>query len=301
MRAVRRLNMFKKFLNKSQPYFLIGPALIVLLALAFIPLVYNLALSLFKTSGGDMFGTFVGFDNYVEVFTDDAFWSALTITLTFTVLTVAIELCLGFTIAMLLNYKFLRCKGIFRSLFILPMVCAPVLVGVLWRMLYFPDYGVINYIFHDVLHILPEVVWLGNGTTAFISLMITDIWYTTPLIILILLAGLKSLPDQPYESARLDGASGRQSFMYITLPMMKPFIMVALLLRVMDAVKIFDLPWTMTSGGPGTSTQTLNMLLYVTGFKSGNLNGASALSVIITLIMLLVSSYFIYSTVKNSK
>jgi multiple sugar transport system permease protein len=294
----RNYNLIK---TRIQPFILLFPSLLVLAFLAFYPLLYNLILSVYNWSLSKGFEDLIWFKKYISLFTSFEFWNSLKITVLFTIITVTIELILGFGIALMLNYKFLKYKKIFRSLFMIPMILSPVIVGSLWRMMYDPKYGVINYIFHDVLKLMPDIVWLGKGTTAFIAIMIADIWYTTPLMILILLAGLESLPDQPFESAKIDGANNIQLFTKITLPLMKPFIAIALLLRIIDAIRVFDLPWIMTMGGPGTSNQTMSILTYLKGFKYLKINDAAALAIVFIIIIALISSYFIHSVVKNTR
>jgi len=273
--------------------------MLALTFLAIYPLVYTLILSVYNWSIKEGLEDFVWFNNYTSLLTSSEFWNSLKITVLFTVITVTIELILGFGIALMLNNKSLRCKKLFRSLFMIPIILSPVVVGSLWRMMYHADYGIINYIFHDILKLLPNIVWLGKGTTAFISIMIADIWYTTPLILLILLAGLQSLPSQPFESAKIDGANSIQLFTKITLPLMKPYILIALLMRIIDAIRVFDLPWVMTGGGPGTYNQTTSILMYLKGFKYLEINEASALGVILIIIIALISTYFMRSLMQH--
>lgn len=286
----------KKKRSKSILWFVL-PAVLALLAISIYPLIRSITLSFYsynllrpdRTS-------FIGLGNFMNAFTDSNFWNALKRTAYFTILGVSIELILGMLIALLLNRNF-RGKGIVRSLMIVPMILSPVAVGLVWRILYDYDAGMVNY-FLSFLGVSRHA-WLGDQTTALLSLIATDIWQWTSFCFLVCLAGLENIPQEPFEAARIDGANRLQSFRYLTLPFMKPVITVVFTLRVIDSVKMFDLVFIMTNGGPGRSTETMNFFIYQTAFKFFHIGRASSYAVILTVLMSFTVSLLIKSLKKG--
>ena len=200
---------------------------------------------------------------------------------------VSSQLILGFAMALLINRPHIKGIGVVRTLIILPMSITPIVVGLMWRILYNPSFGLINA-FLGLLGIVgPE--WLGSKDTALLSVILVDIWQWTPFMFLMMTAGLQSLPAEPFEAALVDGASGFQILRLITLPLMKPIILVAVLFRIIDGFKVstFDSIFIMTKGGPGSITQTLNIYAFLTGFEWFNLGYASAM-VVFTLVLLTI-------------
>ncbi|WP_099771537.1 carbohydrate ABC transporter permease [Mesotoga sp. H07.pep.5.3] len=273
------------------------PAVLVLLAISIYPLIRSITLSLYNYNllKPDRIN-FTGLGNYVNAFTDSNFWNALKRTAYFTVFGVSIELILGMLIALLMNRDF-RGKGIVRSLMIVPMILSPVAVGLVWRILYDYDAGMVNY-FLSFLGVSKHA-WLGDQTTALLSLIATDIWQWTSFCFLVCLAGLENIPQEPFEAARIDGASRLQSFRYLTLPFMKPVLTVVFTLRIIDSVKMFDLVFIMTNGGPGRSTETMNFFIYQTAFKFFHIGRASSYAVILTVLMSFTVSLLIKSLKKG--
>jgi len=188
-----------------------------------------------------------------------------------------IETVLGVAIALILN-RDMRGKNVIKTLFLLPMVATPVAVGMVWLLMYEPSIGVINY-FLKLLG-LPQGLWLASPAQALGSLILVDVWQWTPMITLIVLAGLAALPSEPYEAALVDGASTLQSIRLITLPLLQPTILAAMTLRAIDAFKTYDIIYTMTQGGPGYATETLNIYSFVLGFQYFQMGKASALLII---------------------
>jgi multiple sugar transport system permease protein len=178
-----------------------------------------------------------------------------------------------------------------RALLIVPMMVTPVVVGVIWRMALNPDYGVINYLL-SLLHVAgPD--WLSSPSLAMVSIVLTDVWLSTPFVTIIIIAGISSLPRDPFEAAKVDGANAFQSFFYITLPLLKPVIWVAVMFRLIDSFKRFDSIFIMTGGGPGIATETLNLYAYNTAFFYMDTGYASALASFLFIIIAVVSIFTI--------
>lgn len=229
-----------------------------------------------------------GLNNYKTfLFEDPYFFTAFKVTMIYLSGTVPVQFVLGLVTALILNQIVGRVIGFLRTTMIIPTIMTPVIVGIIWRLMYNPDAGMLNY-FLSLLG-LPAVNWTGMPLTALPSVMIADIWEWTPFMALVMLAGLRALPQEPYEAAVVDGASSWQVFRNITLPLLAPTMLVALLIRLMDAFKTFDLVFVLTQGGPGMSTEILNYYTYRYGFKFFHLGYASALSWFLVIIVTIVS------------
>jgi len=265
----------------------ISPVVIFLLVLTLLPTIYLFYLSLCRWDVITGTPTFNGLMNYINLFRDQVFWASLRRTLIFVAASVSSQLILGFAMALLINRPHIRGIGIVRTLIILPMSITPIVVGLMWRILYNPSFGLINSLLDFFGIVGPE--WLGSKDTALLSVIIVDIWQWTPFMFLMMTAGLQSLPTEPFEAALVDGASGFQILRLITLPLMKPIILVAVLFRIIDGFKVstFDSIFIMTKGGPGSITQTLNIYAFLSGFEWFNLGYASAM-VVFTLILLTI-------------
>jgi multiple sugar transport system permease protein len=277
-----------RFYRRFEPAFYIAPAFIVLAIVLLYPLGYSLWLSVHQwmLRSFRQGVPFIGFKNYIDLFSNPDFLNSIKITFTFVIIAVSIEFILGMLLALLLNQE-VRGKGLFRAMILLPMMCTNVVIGLMWRLLLNYQYGLVNY-YLGRLDILP-VEWLSSPKVAMASVIIVDVWNTTSFVALMLLAGLQSLPDEPFEAARIDGASGLQSFYYLTLPLLRPVILVALLWRFIDTFRIFDVIYLLTSGGPARVTETVSIYVYRYGFQSFNLGLAAAASFIMLLIMLIIA------------
>jgi len=265
-----------------------APAVLVLLATTLVPFVYLFYNSLthWDLRRAYQGQSFIGLSNYADILHDGLFWSSVETTLIAAAGVVAVELTLGMLLALLFVRQFPG-KRVFRSLFLLPLIMTPVVVGLTWRMLYNSDLGMINYLLRSA-H-LPTPNWLASAELALPSIIITDAWHQTPFVTLMFVAGLQSLPNEPNEAARLDGASPWQLFWRITLPQLRPLIFLALIFRATDAIRLFDTIYVMTNGGPANATQTLNMYAYKVGFAFLNMGYGSALAVVLLLICLVIS------------
>jgi len=275
-------------MRRLEPAFYIAPAFIALGVVLLYPLGYSLWLSFHQwTMRTFRQGVpYVGFANYSTLFSSPDFLNSIRITFTFVFLAISFEFILGMALALLLNHE-VKGRGIFRSLILLPMMCTNVVIGLTWRLLLNYQYGLVNY-YLGVLGFAP-IEWLSSPKVAMASVVLVDVWNTTSFVALMLLAGLQSLPEEPYEAARIDGASGVQTFFYLTLPLLRPIILVALLWRFIDTFRIFDVIYLLTAGGPARVTETVSIYVYRYGFQSFNLGIASAASFIMLLIMLLVA------------
>ena len=265
------------------------PAAIFIFSMMVFPVLYTFWVSLTDwslTSGGD--ANFIGLKNYEVLLKDPRFYNALKLTVYFTVLAVTVETVLGVAIALVLNREF-RGKNTLKTILLLRMVATPVAIGLCWTLFYEPTVGLANYTMR--LLGLPASKWLADQATVIPSLALVDIWEWTPMIALIVLAGLASLPSEPFEAALVDGASSWQVFRHVTLPLLTPTILVAVVLRSIDAFKTFDIIYTMTGGGPGFASETINIYAYTLGFQYFRFGAAS--SALVALLALVLGSSLI--------
>ena len=258
------------------------PALLVVGAVIIFPWSFTVWMSAFDWKIGSV-AHFVGFDNYTQLATNTRFLESILHTFYFTVLAVVFPLILGTAAALIFHREF-PLRGMLRSIFTMPMMATPVAVALVWTMMFHPQQGVLNYLLSLVG--LPPSLWVYSPTWVIPSLVLVEIWHWTPLIMLIVLGGLAALPTEPYESARLDGASEWQLFRYITLPLLAPFLIVAAVIRTIDALKAFDTIYVISQGGPGTASETINLYLYLQAFAFYNVGNASAVVVVFFVIIL---------------
>jgi len=271
------------------------PAVAIVLFLAIFPLVMSLALSFTNynfTTLSQQGVRFTGLKNWDRLIHDARFWLTLKNTVMFMAVALPLQYCLGLLIALVLNQDFIRGRKFFRVCFLLPMMLSPVAVGfVIGRMMFNERLGPIN----DLLQRLglPAVKWLSDGTLAMISLIIVDTWQWTPLVMILLLAGLQSLPQEPYEAAAIDGASRWQTFRYLTFPMLLPVTFTAILIRGVEMFKLLDIAVVVTGGGPGQATETITMYAYQVAIKNFDLGYASALSYVLLALVVVTSTIFV--------
>jgi len=279
-----------KWSEKNLKYLLIAPTVFLLLVLTVYPLIYAVIASFHVINIRTGENVFVGFKNFIEIFKDQYFWNAFKNTIIFTGVGVTIEFTLGLILALFLSSKIVG-RNIFRSLLLSPMMLPPIVVAVIFKIIYIPEFGIINWLLG--LFGIRGILWEASVHTALPSLILVDIWEWTPFMFLILLAGLQSLPLDPYEAAVVDGASGSQIFRYITFPLLKPVIVIALLLRTMDTLRIFDQIFIMTGGGPANTTETLSLYIYRHGFRFYNIGYATAMSFLLLIFTVIISNFFI--------
>jgi multiple sugar transport system permease protein len=264
------------------------PTTAVMLLVFGLPLLFSLWLSTEAWSPDQSVfgGKFAGIDNYQDLLTDPEFIGSLTLTIGYTAAAVAAELAVGLGIALLLNID-LPWIGVFRTCLIIPMMITPVVAAFCWKLLLDPDHGVINYFLSQ------HIVWLGRPDTALLSVGIVNVWQNAPYVAILLLAGLRSLPSEPVEAARIDGASPLQMFWHVTLPLLRPYILVALLLRMIFEFRSFDNVYVMTSGGPADATMVLSMYTYLASFVRFDMSLGAAASWVMMVISVAMCGLFI--------
>ncbi len=272
---------------------LAAPAIATILLIAVIPLAGTIWDSLFRLSlrFENAPRPFVGLDNYVSVLSDDAWFNALSITGLVAGVSVAAELVLGMIIALLINRSF-RGRGIVRASVLVPWALTTVVSAKMWAWIYDGRYGVANDLLMRLHLIDAPIIFLVRPEVTIWAMITAEIWKTTPFMALLLLAGLQLIPAELYEASALDGASPWQAFWRVTLPLLKPTILVAMLFRTIDAARMFDLPRVLTNGGPGKSTETIVLYTYNTLFTSLNFGYGSTLAVVTFVIVMFIS--FIY-------
>jgi multiple sugar transport system permease protein len=266
-----------------------APGLLLLSAVIAFPVGWALFTSLFEyTLLAPGFHDFAGVRNYTQALADDGFRHAAWVTLTFIAAVVLLEFLLGFFVALMLNATE-RGRNAYYVILLCPLLMNPVVVGLIWRMFLHPTLGIVNYLLGEIG--IAPVNWLGDADIAFWTVVLVDIWHQVSFMIVLLLAGLSALPAEPYEAARVDGANPLQSFWYITLPLMRPVIVVTLLIRVIFAIKTYDLIYIMTRGGPGTATDLVSYYIYRRAFVSLELGQACAMSGILLAVVVAVTFY----------
>lgn len=268
------------------PYLLTAPTVAVLFALSIYPLFYAIKTSLQTNEGVWSFG------NFKRLFSDDFFFSAMAHTFVFASIALTLEFLIGLSLALLLDSR-LRGKNVFRALLLAPMMLPPVVVGVVWRLMFNSDFGAINGTLKGFGLDTTNLIWLASPKLAFLSIVIVDVWQWTPFVFLILLAGLQAIPNEPYEAALIDGSSAWQTFKNITLPLLKPAILIVLLLRTMDLLRVFDSIFILTEGGPGNATETISLYIYRTAFRFGDFGYATAMSFVLLILTNFISATYI--------
>jgi len=270
------------------PYLLISPALIIFLAVVFLPAINAILMSFqsYDLRRPSRIG-FIGLDNYIAIFNDSLFWQSLWKTFLWVTFGVGFQFILGFVLALLLHKKFFG-RGFVRSVSLIPWVTPGVLIGLMWRWIYDGNYGVLNDILLKFGIIQEKIPFLAQQATAFPSVILTIIWQGIPFFALMILAGLQGIPTELYDAADVDGANGFQKLVRITIPMLKNTIYVSTLLRIIWVANSVDVIFNMTGGGPAYSTQTLSVYVFNKG-NALNLGYASTMSIILTLILLVVA------------
>jgi multiple sugar transport system permease protein len=232
---------------------------------------------------------FTGLANFTAVLSDPRFWSATRLTVIYSVTTVSAEFAIGLGIALMLN-KTVRSKPYYFAILTIPMAMSPVSVALIWRMLLQPNLGIVNHLLETLG--LDRVDWLGSPALALWTMASIDVWQQVSFVVLILAAGLASLPRDPYEAADVDGATGLQQFWYITLPMLRPVAMITVVIQLINEFRTYDLPYVLTKGGPGNSTEVLSFFAYRRAFLGLSLNEGSAAAFVLLIIVLVMTVVF---------
>ncbi len=279
----------------------LAPAGIVLILGLLYPIGYMVYASFLDWNPSQLIGEaeWVGLRNYTNLLADDAFQESLWVTLKFAFIVVVLEMLIGVGLALLLDRN-IRGMSVLRTIFILPMMIAPIVVGLMWRYMYHPTVGIFNKFLKDIG--LESIPWLSDSNWALVSVIIADVWQWTPFIFILSLAALQSLPKSTLEAARIDGASGWQQIMYIKIPLMMPVLIVTLLLRLIDAFKVLEVILVMTNGGPGLSTEIMALRISRTASEFRELGVAAAMSNFLLLLLLaLTIIMFVYNKVAETR
>jgi len=232
----------------------------------------------------------VGLDNFLGLFDEPLFWGALWLTVKYSVITVVGEFVFGLGIALMLH-RAVKAKPVYFAILTIPMAMSPVSVALIWRMLLQPNLGIVNHLLETAG--LPRVDWLGSADLALWTMAGIDIWQQTSFVVLILAAGLAALPKEPYEAAEVDGATGLQQFWFVTLPMLRPVAAIAVIIQLINEFRTYDLPYVLTKGGPGTSTEVLSFFAYRRAFLGLSLNeGAAAAFVLLVIVLAMTVAFF---------
>ncbi len=281
--AVRRVPAWRRGLR---PYLLSVPAVLLIIGIlyAFFYGVYYTVLNYAATNPSP---TFVGLDNYRSVLGDTLFWRSAGTTLLYAVAATGLETVLGVAIALLLNRSTLIGKT-FERLLILPLMIAPVIAGVIWKLMFNPQFGVLNH----VLGLGSTFDWLSKDR-ALASTILVDVWIYTPFVAILVLAGIRSLPREPFEASDVDGASWFYMFRRLMLPMMWPYILVAVIFRFMDCLKVFDAVYVLTAGGPGVTTTTLQIGAFEDSITNLNYSRGSTYMFLLWIIVFITARYLV--------
>jgi multiple sugar transport system permease protein len=281
---------------RAVPYLLVAPAVIYLLGITLYPFIAAVENSLYEESVGQLF--YVGFENYARLFGDPAFWNSLVTTGTITAGALALEAGLGMGLALLIHKD--PWVRTWRILFLTPMLFMPSAVAFMWKLLFFPGTSVINDLLLSVGLIDGQIDWLGDAFNATVMLIVTDVWQWTPFLFVIFLAGMQATDVELEEAAQLDGARWYHIFWFITLPLMRPIITVALILRGIDLITMFTTVHVMTKGGPAGYTETVSYFIYRTAFKDFQQGYAASASVVVLILTLLIAAVAVQRLFKHT-
>jgi multiple sugar transport system permease protein len=274
---------------------LLAPTMVIMTVVGIFPLLHSLYISLtgHRPVDPDKFQGFVGLSNYGQALTDGQFLWSLALALLFTCLSVGVSLVLAVLLSLLFNQR-LPGFTLLRTIIIIPMLITPIAVGITWRIMMMPDLGVLNHILGLVG--IPPLTWASSKASALVSVLLVDVWQWTPFMFLIIFAGISALPKSPFEAAAIDGANPAQTFFSITLPMLKPVIVIAALLRIVDAVRTYDTVYIITRGGPDLATDLPSIFLQRVNFRFFNLGYGAATSWLVLIFILLIVLAFVHFT-----
>jgi multiple sugar transport system permease protein len=265
------------------------PTIGLLLLLAIVPLLFSLGVSLFNYSLGSR-AIWVGLGNYINLFTDPQFWQATRVTVQFTVVAVSVEVVLGILLGFVMNQRFTG-MGVIRLIVFLPMMLAPFVVGLFWRFMFDQTFGIIDFLLTGIG--LPTIPWLIHPFWARVAVVVVDVWQWTPFVTLLILAGLGTVPNELLEAATLDRASNWMKFRQIYWPYLRFPLLLALLFRSIDTLKMFDSPFILTGGGPGNFSTTLSILGYRHQIMFFNVGIAAAISWVVVIIINVVTNVLV--------
>ncbi len=304
---VRFGSKIERWTERHLRVLMLGPAMLILAGLTLFPTIYMFLAAVQRISPDPSVPReFVGLQNFVRMATDPLFLNSLKNSIVFTASAVTVEFLLGLGLALLFD-RYVRRLNFLKTLLLMPMMIPPIAVAITWKLIYQPQFGVLNELvfrLNQLLHAtglqtlfpwlkLRTQAWAGDVDLAMLSVVAADVWEWTPFIFLLMLAGLASLPDEPYEAAEIDGASSWRQFWDLTFHFLKPVIAIALLLRIMDALRLFDLVFILTVGGPAGATETLSFYIFKVAFTFVDIGYAAAISLFVMFVTVALSTWFI--------
>jgi len=281
----------ERWVERHLRVLMLAPAMVILAGLTLFPTIYMFTAAFQRISPDPSVPReFIGLDNFARMFGDAELWISFKNTIIFTVSAVSIEFVLGLGLALLFD-TYVRRFAFLKTILMMPMMLPSITVAITWKLIYQPQFGVLNELMFRLG--LPAQAWAGDYALAMATIIAVDVWQWTPFIFLLMLAGLASLPDEPYEAAAIDGASSWRLFWDLTLPLLKPVIAIAVLLRVMDALRLFDIVFVITNGGPANATTTASFYIYKVGRRFLDIGYAAAISLVVLAVTVGVSTWFI--------
>ncbi len=275
--------------RKWRPYLLTLPALILTIGIL-IPFIQGLMYSFQNRKASSPTWEWIGFRNYQRILTDDNFYHAVGVTSQFAIGATVVETVLGIAVALLL-FRSTRLSGVFERFLILPLMIAPIIATIMWRLMMQPSVGILNYMLRPIG--LGNIAWTDSPGMAMFSVIMIDVWIYTPFVALLVLAGLRSLPRAPFEAAAVEGAGWWYTFTHLTLPMLWPYILVAVIFRFMDSLKVFDIIWGLTQGGPGDALMAMQPTAYQAAIPNGRLSFGQTYMVILWVIVYITTRILI--------
>lgn len=294
MAGKRRHNTGVTRSHRYVPYLFLGPTILLFLTIFIVPIVFVVGSSftnwnMLNPAAGIKFN---GFNNYITLFQDGNIWNALYITFIFTVVSVPISMAMGLALALVVENMSHGKKAV-ETVLLLPMMVAPVSICLAFKFMFEPTFGIVNKVL--ALVGIQGPGWFASTSTAMLSVIIVEVWKAVPFVYIMMYANLKTLPVEPFEAARVDGGNSWQIFWYLTLPTLKPSLLVLLIIRLMDAIRTFDIIYVLTKGGPANTTKTLQYICYELSFQGFAVGKGSALAIMIVAIILITGVSLIHS------
>ena len=278
--------------KRITPWLFVAPCILIILLVTIFPTIYSFGLSLTKWEISLPDRPFIGLGNYTALIRDARFRNSILITAVLVVVGVGVEMLLGFGLGQILSVK-MKGKRIIVAALLLPVMVMPIVVGYTWRLLWDAMYGPINQIIGWIIGRPFQIAWLAKTPTAIFAILVTEIWQWTPFMFLVFLSGIVSLDTEIFEAADIDGASSWEKLRFMTIPLLRPIIIVALLIRGLDALKFFDVIFALTGGAPGNSTETISFYIYKTGYQFFRLGYGAAASFILLIALIIIITYLL--------
>lgn len=279
---------YKKNLQARTAYAMIAPAVLIIFGLGLFPVIYSIGLSFNKVHPMTFETTFVGISNYVEIFTNRDFWFSMGLTLYFTIVSITVQLVLGTLVAMLLNQKFVG-RGFVRAILLLPWAVPTIVNANLWNWILNANYGILNRLLLKAGLISDNIAWLSDGKLAMNMIILADTWRMLPLVVIMLLAALQTVSKSVLEAAVVDGAGAFRRFRAVYVPALKPMVLVILVLRTIQAIRVFDIIYVLTKGGPANKTMVISFYSYYETFNYLNYGKGSAIAMVVALLALILA------------